>query len=321
LRLCQFASTHSQNRVILPVRARKKTGSHPINSISAKPNWFLAHWRGEASLGVSYWLNGVLLGSILPGTITTGYVLLSPLRHYLRTDAVVVLMLTALQLTLWVWTSVGITRSANRHTARGGKLFWANTARVMMCISVIAMAARLERSLIPQMRIMASIAAGHDPLDAASVEVTPDGRTITFDGTFGEGAVDRLQRVIDASPNATTLVLNSDGGRESAAEELALRVRQRNLNTLVQEECLSACTFLFLAGNKREIADDAELGFHQATIEGISEPGKTLVLAQMAEYYRSHGVREWFIDRIIATPPESMWYPTQDELKEGGVLN
>ena len=37
---------------------------------------------------------------------------------------------------------------------------------------------------------MASIAVGHGPLDAATVEVTPDGRTITFDGTFGKGAVD-----------------------------------------------------------------------------------------------------------------------------------
>lgn len=121
--------------------------------------------------------------------------------------------------------------------------------------------------------------------------------------------------------HATTLVLNSDGGRESAAEEPALRVRQSHLDTLVEYHCLSACTYFFLAGNKREIADDAELGFHQATVEGISGLGKTLVLAQMAEYYRSHGVRQSFIDHIIATPPESMWYPTEDELKKAGVLN
>lgn len=247
--------------------------------------------------------------------------LLNPLRHHLRADAVVVLLLAALQLILWVWTVVGITRSANRHTARGGKLFWANTARVMMCISVIAMAVSLERSLIPQSRLMVSIALGHDPLDAASVDVTADGRTITFDGTFGANAVDALQEVIDASPNATTLVLNSDGGRESAAEEMAQRVRERNLNTLVEDHCLSACTFIFLAGNKREIAEDAELGFHQGTVEGISQMGKTLALEQMAEFYRSHGVRQKFIDHILATPPEDMWYPTEDELKEGGVLN
>jgi hypothetical protein len=45
------------------------------------------------------------------------------------------------------------------------------------------------------------------------------------------------------------------------------------------------------------------------------------MLQKMVEYYRSLGLREWFIDRIIATPPESMWYPTEDELKQAGVLN
>jgi hypothetical protein len=32
-------------------------------------------------------------------------------------------------------------------------------------------------------------------------------------------------------------------------------------------------------------------------------------------------VRESFIDHIVATPPESVWYPTEDELKAGAVLN
>jgi hypothetical protein len=45
------------------------------------------------------------------------------------------------------------------------------------------------------------------------------------------------------------------------------------------------------------------------------------MLEQMVESYRSLGLREWFIDRIVATPPESMWYPTQAELKQGGALN
>jgi hypothetical protein len=37
------------------------------------PGWFLSHWRGETSLGISYWLNGILLGSLLPTVILIGY--------------------------------------------------------------------------------------------------------------------------------------------------------------------------------------------------------------------------------------------------------
>lgn len=190
-----------------------------------------------------------------------------------------------------------------------------------MCIGVIGTAVSLESSLIPNIRLMVSIAAGNDPMDTVIVEASPDGRTIILDGTLGESSIDKVQKIIDASPQATMLVLNSVGGREPAARELALRVHQRHLNTSVQDHCLSACTFVFLAGIKREVADFADLGFHQPTATGMTQQGKAIAIEEMVEYYRSHGVRQWFIDHIVATPPESMWYPTQDELKEGGVLN
>jgi hypothetical protein len=42
------------------------------------------------------------------------------------------------------------------------------------------------------------------------------------------------------------------------------------------------------------------------------------MLEQMVESYRSLGLREWFIDRIVATPPESMWYPPKPNLNRAG---
>jgi len=284
------------------------------------PGWFLSHWRGETSLGISYWLNGLLLAGLLPNVVLIGYSLVNPLRHSLRANALVVLLLIALQFALWVWVIVGIIRSANRHTSRGGSLFWANAARVMICISVVTMVVRLDKTKIPEIRLMASLAAGRDPMNQMSVNSSSDGQSIILDGTLGEGAVEMVQRAIDASPNATTLVLNSNGGRGQEAEELALRVRQRHLNTYVQEQCLSACTYVFLAGVKREIADDAELGFHQPTAPGLTATEQHDLIQQMVEYYRSVGVREWFIDHIAATPPEDVWYPTRSELVDAGVI-
>jgi hypothetical protein len=243
-----------------------------------------------------------------------------PLRHHLRADAFVALIIIALRLGLWVWVIVGITRSANRHTSRGGKLFWANAARVMICVSVIAMAFRFESREFPHIRLAASLAVGHDPLDTVSIDTSSDGRTINLDGTIGIGSVAKFQKILDASPNAATLILNSDGGREAAAQEVAVRVKERHLNTFVQDHCISACTFIFLAGAKREAGDDADLGFHQPTAENLTPEEKKHVIQDMVEYYRSQGLREWFIDRIVATPPESMWYPTPADLKRGGVL-
>jgi len=86
------------------------------------PSLFLSHWRGETSLGISYWLNGILLGSLLPTLILIGYSRINPFRHSLRMNACVILILFTLRLCLWIWTNVGVIRSANRHTSRGGKL-------------------------------------------------------------------------------------------------------------------------------------------------------------------------------------------------------
>jgi hypothetical protein len=169
------------------------------------------------------------------------------------------------------------------------------------------------------MRLLSAIATGHDPMDTVDVEVTPDGRTIMLEGTLGAGSVNKVQSLIDASPGATTLELNSDGGRGPIAEEIALRVRQRHLNTSVQDHCVSACTYVFLAGAKRELGEDAELGFHQASALGLGA-NNSRVIQDMVEFYRSTGLRESFIDHIVATPPDDMWYPTRRELEEGGVI-
>jgi hypothetical protein len=283
------------------------------------PSWFLSHWRGETSLGISYWLNGILLGSLLPALILIGYSLINPFRHSLRVNAGVVLLLITLRVCLWIWSNVGVFRSANRHTSRGGKLFWANAARAMVCLGVVLTLVKSEGSLIPQVRLLTAITIGHDPMDTVNVEVTPDGRTIMLEGTLGAGSINKVQKIIDASPDATTLELNSDGGRGQIAEELALRVRQRHLNTSVQDHCVSACTYIFLAGAKRELAEDAELGFHQASAQGIVMNDKEII-QDMVEYYRSAGLRESFIDHIVATPPDDMWYPTRRELENAGVI-
>jgi hypothetical protein len=287
---------------------------------TSAPSWFLSHWRGETSLGIAYWLNGILLGTLLPSLVLIGFSFMNPLKFSLRLSALTVLILRLLQFALYIWVTVGIVRSANRHTSRGGSLFWANAARVMICIGVVHTVVRLDKTQIPEIRLMAALAAGHDPMGMASVNATPDGRTIILDGTLGEGSVGKLQKVIDASPHATTLVLNSDGGRGQEAEELARRVRRRHLNTYVQGQCLSACTYVFLAGIKRQAAEDAELGFHQPSgLDPTAEAQKGLI-QEMVEYYRSEGLREWFIDRVVATPPADMWYPTRRELVDAGVI-
>jgi hypothetical protein len=236
-----------------------------------------------------------LLGSLLPSLVLIGYSQIDPFRRSLRANAVALLVLTVLKFGIWIWVTVGVS----------------------LAVAVV----RLHRTDIPAIRLMAALASGHDPMNKIAVKTTADGRTIALDGTLGEGSVEEVQRVLDASPEAITPILNSDGGRALIAEELARRVRKRHINTLVQDHCVSAYTFVFLAGVKREIDEDADLGFHQRSSEGyLSTQGQRAMTQSMVEYYRSVGVRESFIDRVIDTPSDDMWYPTRLELEEAGVI-
>jgi hypothetical protein len=83
---------------------------------------------------------------------------------------------------------------------------------------------------------------------------------------------------------------------------------------------LSACTYVFLAGEHRELSDTAELGFHQPSSAGSTTEGQKEMTQRMIEYYRSAGLREWFIDRVVATSPDHLWYPTRRELEDAGVV-
>ena len=190
-----------------------------------------------------------------------------------------------------------------------------------MGISVIGMAFSLHNRIFPEIRLLSSLAAGHDPFGVVEVETSADGQIITVDGAIGQGSLDKLQEVLDVSPNATTIIVNSDGGREKEAEAMSALIRKRQLNTSVVDHCLSACTYIFLGGVKRNISDDAELGFHRSTGLAMTDLEQQSAIQEMRQSYRILGVREWFIDRIVATPPESMWYPTKDELMRAGVLN
>src|SRR5271165_6784148 len=88
----------------------KHSAELQINPESASSNWFIRHWRGEISLGEAYWLNGVLLANCLPALIVFGYDAGQPFSHSLRAGAAAAVTLRVLQITIWIWATVGIIR-------------------------------------------------------------------------------------------------------------------------------------------------------------------------------------------------------------------
>jgi hypothetical protein len=208
-----------------------------------------------------------------------------------------------------------------------GVAYWRNNvlvanARVMIGIAVVFSAVRLHNNnTAPNLWLMAALAAGRDPMPKVWVNVIGDGTTVWLQGTMGEGSADEVRKTLETHPHVDTVMLTSRGGRAAEAEGIALLVRRKHLNTNVRVGCLSACTYVLVAGEHRSAEESAKIGFHRSSLPGLPSEREPHLIQQMVEYYRSAGLPPSFIDRVVAIKPENMWYPTRDELWEARVLN
>ena len=83
----------------------------------------------------------------------------------------------------------------------------------------------------------------------------PDRNYITFD----DAKV--FKKYLDEN-NIKTLRLTSEGGQQGASLDIKDLVLEHELNTEAKGECSSACSIIFVAGQKRKLIGRAKLGFH-----------------------------------------------------------
>lgn len=291
-----------------------------MNDQAAPPNanYLLRHWRGELTLPVSYWLNGSLI--LTGATLFSSAILAAMGNASLQSIAIASILQHVFALSLWVWSSVGIWRSAGKHATRGGSRGWAIAARIVVVLGTIATVSRLFGSVVPQLHELGLIASGQDPLGVIQVSASPDGKAIILQGTLGEGSAAVAIKAMDAAPGAKILVLNSNGGRLREARFLMEAVGERHLNTYVENRCVSACTYIFLAGQDRAATPNAQIGFHQPSFAGGDPQSQKFATDAMTAVYRKAGLPEDFVRHIARTPAESMWYPSRDEMIAANVL-
>jgi hypothetical protein len=129
-----------------------------------------------------------------------------------------------------------------------------------------------------------------------------------------------LARALDRAPGVRTVSFDSGGGWVREGRLLAGVISQRGLATNVDVECSSACTLAFLAGRERTLGPGALIGFHQVRLVGQSDDARALDVAQTEAMYRSAGLPTDFLDKVMATPPDQMWYPTPAELLTAKVI-
>ncbi|HTD17353.1 MAG TPA: SH3 domain-containing protein [Chthoniobacterales bacterium] len=279
-------------------------------------NYLVRHWRGQLSLGVSYWINGFLATFI----VGVAAAIAAGMQADLRTHAVFSLGVFALAIIASIWQGVGVWRSASNHFSRGGTHFWAGVAKVMVVLGFLSTVGIILRSYVPQSAEMLRIIAGDTGIPAYQIQVLPGGSEIEFRGGLRAGSAKELERILAAVPRAKVLHIESPGGRIFEAEQMMQLVRQRNLTTYTSEYCLSAATLVLMAGKERVIEANAKVGFHAGSFPGLTAEQQRESDVLLQSIMHSAGVSQQFVDRVLRTPPDQMWYPSFEEMRLAGVI-
>lgn len=221
----------------------------------------------------------------------------------------------------WIWSLVGTWRSAGSHMDRGGSLLWATAVRMMVALGLLFITLQSPRLMLQTVEL-ASLALGDDPLGpAAEMRVSEDGSEIIIEGMLSSGAGERFESLLDEAASVRVVRLESAGGRLLEARIIADAVRRRQLGTRVDDQCISACTLVLIAGVERSAARDARIGFHQPRFPGLTAAGRRQAVDRMRQLYRQGGINDGFLEDVLDVPPDDIWYPPRTRLVREGVLN
>jgi len=285
--------------------------------VAKRTNYFVRHWRGELSLGVSYWVNG-LLGAFV--VLLTANFVERQNTISLPLWAALALVVYAIAIVASVWQFVGVWRSASNHVSRGGKKAWATLAEVVVVLGVINCISLFYRTYIPQAAEMVSIITGDARTPPYEIRVLPGGTEIEFRGGLRAGCAKKLEGILSAVPQAKVLHIESPGGRITEAEKMTQLVREHGLITYTSEGCWSAASLVLMSGKERVVAAGAKVGFHAGRLPGATLEQKGEMDNLVRTTMHSAGASEQFIKRVLATPSNQMWYPTFEEMLGAGVV-
>ena len=181
------------------------------------------------------------------------------------------------------------------------------------------------------------------------------GNTLVFDMTIEESGhkftqqlerydVNLLSDYLFEHPEIKILKLTGPGGFMPAAREMASKIIEFDLNTVAYGECESACTTIFLAGNRRSLETSAKLGFHRQWVDKEQEKLYYNAMKEAKgwknefdyvawiydvladniikdiEFMESRGVSIDFILKALSKASSDMWEPSREDLLEAGVL-
>ncbi|HDS1061056.1 zinc-ribbon domain-containing protein [Pseudomonas putida] len=307
-------SISSADTPALMVAAQPEAGK------SSSYNFIAKHWRGEYSLGVAYWLFGFLIAIFVAVLSFVFEAMGDSLNLSGRAYGFLILIYYAVIVGVSLWQIVGVIRSASAHTSRGGKQLWATLALLMVCLGAFRLFASFIVDGLPLVREGVNMIRGADNIPDYSLRLMRNDTELEMAGGIPIGTTEAVRKILDSYPSIRVIHLNSTGGRIVEANKLAILISMRQLITYTRTSCVSACTIAFLAGRERYLGEQGRIGFHSASIGGVTGSDELNVNSSFKAALSRVGASPSFITKATATSPQDIWFPDTEQLKQQNII-
>lgn len=281
-------------------------------------SYFFRHWRGELSLGVAWWVNGVALTALTVALELYGGALGLNLQTDTRLGFSIYLAIGVFVLLLVpAWQLIGIFRAADRHADQVGTMLAARLTQALTTLLTILLAMRF---LVFAGESWSGVRIAYGSGGSYTVTATHGGRVLEVKGAIIFGLAREVRRALEANPHVRRVRLSSGGGSLTEALKIRSLILARGLDTDSITNCSSACMSIYIAGRHRLLHRAARLGFHLPRNPGFGlRSPVTPEYAQELGYFGREGVPQWFRERWIATG-RTFWYPAPGQLREAGIV-
>lgn len=276
-------------------------------------------------MGIAFWINFFLFGIILKVLINLLLRIIETSVYSLRTFIGISILYVFI---FFPWQITGLWRSCKRTIETYCDHFWARVVQVLIILSVLHFyGTTIHRWPVYKQCFFISFKVDDFAVENEkyTIELKENNTLIHLQGILGLGLSEEVSQLLRANPQINGVILDSPGGRIDEGQELANLIYTHDLNTYSLEGCYSAATIAFIAGKKRFLGVDANLGFHKHSYAygiHIDDPEiEKEIQSEYLEYFIKKGIKRDFLRKIYKVPPDELWYPTVDELFDAGVIH
>ena len=278
-------------------------------------------WNGRTPLWRAVWLHGIVLWAVGLCLLYSGSRAEAwPDTALGSTRAGALWLLPCVVLV--AWQAVVLRRAARRHG------FQSAAPRTVLLVT-LGLCAYIPLRLVGvfdayQTFRMIEFSRVDDVGDDDAFVVAEEGRAIRFVGDIRVGFADDLRQAFADNPTAAALQITSLGGRLDEGLAAAAYLEARGDVTVeAADVCASACTAILLAGQRRIVDEDTDIGLHRGAFASDA-PAWMRIMEQaptkpaddaLWQFYVAHGVHKPYADRIFArVGGDDLMHPSPTEL-------